>query len=246
MIDQTYQALFYWWERPESPKECAERLARFLSEIQSMHQEFSSWEIMDRNAKLHAMPKNAVPALSRAFEAGCNRNELDGRPIEDLGFRIGLSNAPLRKGGIQISAKMGGFSEWLVNVFLFGPIKASETPELAEFPMMLKLVHAIVRHIEPDYGLIRSEEYDELVTDFDDPDYIPQPGKPKPGWIVYLADGYWEFPSIPHDVYHEHIPDRGDVYAVVSETFDASNPAHVEAANRFAEVLESGKRKKKR
>jgi len=246
MIDQTYQALFYWWNRPESPKECAERLAAFLSEIQSLNAEFSTWGIVDVNGKFRRTPNDINAALRREFHSRRHRTEFDGTIDEELGTSIALSTQPLRSGGIQISAQMGGFSRWLVNVFLFGPIKASETPELAEFPMMLKLVHAIVQHIEPHYGLIRSEEYDELVTDFDDPDYVPQPGKPKPGWIVYLADGYWELPSIPQDTYHEYIPDRGDLYAVVAESFNTSNPAHVAAANRFAELLDSGKRKKKR
>ena len=102
---------------------------------------------------------------------------------------------------------------------------------------MLKLAHSIIRHFQPDYGAVYSDEYDELITDYDDPDFKPEPGKPKPGWIVYLADGYWPLPELPADAYHERIPNRGDLVAVVTETFDTENADHVEAANRFRDLL---------
>jgi len=237
MASETYRALFYWWNRKESSQACAERLAAFLSEIRSLHPAYASWGILDEEVKFHVMPKEPIPALKRALEEGVNRNDTDGSIIEKLGFTINLSTEPLRSGGIQISANVGCYSKWVINTFLVGPIKSSETPELVEFPVMRDLARAIIRHIEPDYGMVRSDEFDELVTDYDDPDLIPTPGEPDPGWMVYLADAYWPLPPLPEGIYHEHIPDRGHLVAVTTETFDSNNPAHVEAARRFGELL---------
>lgn len=91
-------------------------------------------------------------------------------------------------------------------------------------------MECMVEEWEPDDGLVGSHEYGDLRSDH-------AYGSPGIGWLIYISHRLGTVPPLLAPTTIMRVGDKGSLITVTPERFTASNPAHVEAADRVAAAL---------
>jgi len=237
VIEQTYWAQFYWFERQESLDDCMHRLTSVLSDLKALHEAFATWEVIRKSGGRRKIPQRPHAVLREALLEGRNWTDVGHELIEDLGYTLTLTNTLSGPSRTTIGARMGVYTEWVANTFLLGPLRSSSLADYCSLTFMVQLAQIIIDRMMPDYGEITSDEYRRTVVDFTDPNFVVEPRKPDVGWITYISRGYWDSPELPSPYERHAIPKRGDLIVVPVEGFDAANHEHVRLANRLRDLV---------
>ncbi len=232
MNKQTYWGEIFWSARREAVSQCATRICGLLTDLAAVDPSLDHFHIVAESGEVRSVGSARHKRLIEALEAGVNRNDVDGSPIEELGYSLRLSNENTR-----IQALVGCYSEWVWNNFLLGPIDSQAIPQLCQYSAMRAVVQTIVEWLDPEHGVVTSEEFDELIYDYDDPAFVMKPGQYRSGWMTYVSNRHSPIPEVPAGVEVNTIPNRGILIVVTREPFNAAIPDHVRAGNALQQIF---------
>lgn len=161
----------YWSMREESREQAAENLARFLASIAKQDEALAQWFAKGRS-RASSRTQLDVSATSIATLLRSNRRDLDGRPIPDLGFRIGIWNGA----DISLSATLGAYNQYVKNavVLTFGDRPVGYGAEAWK-----RLLASAVEAFDPDEAVVRDPHHDPESTTRSSDD----------GWLTYKRGG---------------------------------------------------------
>ena len=97
-----------------------------------------------------------------------------------------------------------------------------------------RVLRAMVRVWEPDFGAATSSEFRDI---YDDPNGRPPKGK-QCGWLTYLSRRRGAVPPLPEPVRVESVEDKGTLIILTPERLTASNPAHVALGKKVQRILD--------
>lgn len=150
--------------------------------------------------------------------------------MEELGFNLGIWNG----GGddsVSLLATCGLYAEGMRNACrLTLPYTGSAGERILRVPILTQLMECMVNAWDPDDGVIGSRHYDDLR-----PDYVY--ASIRVGWLIYISHRLGTVPPLLAPTTIMRVGDKGSLITVTPERFTASNPAHVEAADRVAAAL---------
>jgi hypothetical protein len=232
MNKQSYWGQFYWGARRESAVECSARLSGLLAELADISHAFGSWNIVMPSGASCVFEISNLEHLAEALLEGRNHSDVDSQPIDELGYTLRLINETTR-----IEVLMGCYSKWVPNNFLLGPITTDAGGDVRSLTTFSEVVRAVAYHLDPDHGVITTEEYENLIGD--DPAFTPKPGRPRSGWMTYVSQRY----SVNHKLRANAIAMdyRGHLFVATEEPFDAANNKHAESARRLWKRLIASK-----
>jgi hypothetical protein len=174
-------------------------------------------------------------SLRELLARGRNRRDVDGSVIEDLGFDLGAWNGGSGGGDCGFDFSCGSYAStpavWIANSWVLSlPYEGEASNRLLTIPALLKIVEGMARSLEPDWGVVMSHLYQDMIPD-------GEPGAPIVGWLTYLNVPEKALPVLPAGVRVVPVPERGSVIVVTEERFTATNPCHVQTADAVARAL---------
>ncbi len=235
MPEQSYWLQFYWSARREDVQQCALRIDGLLDDLVKVRSEFDNWQVVDRSLRMRLLETPRVPQLTEALLAGRNCDEIDGAPIPDLGFRVHLCNSATR-----VEIFIGSYVKRISNTLIIGPIKSSLHIGLCDLATMQAISKVIVEHLDPDDGVVTTDEYRELTFDF--PEYAVGVGRLHSGWMIYVSKRHGLPSTLPVDAEVEDIAGHGTLFVATRERFTADRPEHVASARKLWAGLTKAKK----
>jgi hypothetical protein len=98
--------------------------------------------------------------------------------------------------------------------------------------MMTEVLRAMALAWEPEWGVVTSHQYDDLVSE------QALPAGTSVGWVMYFSRLRGAVPPLPAPVRIESVEDKGTLVILTPERFTAFNPEHVALAARVHELLD--------
>jgi hypothetical protein len=229
---ETYYIGAYWRARREDAEACARRLAALIQSLAPMDPLFASWF---KNAKslrerLKRPLELELSGLQKYVQSRIMRDSAR-KPMEDMGFRVGLWNGAQGGNDAWLSIGCGGYSEVTGNrCLLEAPYKGLGSERVLTAPFQAQALRAIATAWDPDWGVGMSHAHRDII-EAQCPDVLV-------GWVTYLSRHLGRVPPLPAPVRIEHVEDKGTLVILTPERFTASNPEHVALAERVRELLD--------
>jgi hypothetical protein len=226
---ESYYAGAYWGPRRESPGECARRAEMFLAEMATVDPSFARWFQQGKSRK---------DALKRPVEPDCAMLEKlirkgRDRQFEDLGYSVWAWNGvcdDYDDSGLNFNC--GSHAESLSNRCVVDlPSRGPNAERVLSAPVLAGLVRSMVNSWEPDSAIATSSVHMDGVTG------TSAMAGTFVGWVMYFPRARGVVPPLPAPVRIEPVEDKGTLIILTPERFTASNPAHVELAERVRESL---------
>jgi hypothetical protein len=151
-------------------------------------------------------------------------------PMPELGFSLGLWNGGGGQEDVWLRIACGGYVEQLPNsCTLRAPDEGSIGERVLSTSFQTHVLRAIAIAWDPDWGEALSEAHRDLMKDKRDV---------LVGWVTYLSRRMGRVPPLPAPVRIEPVGELGSLIILTSERFTASNPEHLELAQRVHEHLD--------
>lgn len=231
---ETYYAGAYWGPRRESPEECAQRAADFLTRLAACDPLLANWNKIPKprgkGRKTPLMPPD-LPILTEAFRRGVNR-EPGGPPIEHLGLTVSAYNDGSRQDYVSVRMHCGSYEQnESANVCVLSlPSEGEGAERILTASVLTEVTRSMALAWEPDWAVAMSHAH----RDMDD-------GGDKAniwlGWVTYLSRHRGTVPPLPAPVRIELVEDKGTLIILTPERFTAANPEHISLARRVRELL---------
>ena len=224
----------YWGPRGESVEECALRLQVFFDVIQDLGPAFSQWGEKGWTRK-EAMKKkvdpNDLPALTRIVEEGIHRNDVDGEPIEGLGFTFGLWNMQKDEKGLSLIVRCGmpeaspGLEENCVNLEFSNTLISS-----LDVDVVVEVLSAGAKAWKPRWGGVFSVDYMlEQESDLENP---------LVEWLLYLDRDFATVGDIEPPSRVVSVNDIGTIVVVQDTPPDTGSDVYKKAASAIKRSLQ--------
>jgi hypothetical protein len=153
------------------------------------------------------------------------------KPINDLGFSVGLWNGNQGGNHAWLSIGCGGYSEYTGNrCVLSAPYEGPGSERVLTAPFQAQALRALATAWDPDWGVGISDAHRDIIEK-KCPDVLV-------GWVTYLSRRLGRVPPLPAPVRIEPVEDKGTLVILTPERFTASNPEHVALAERVRELLD--------
>lgn len=137
----------YWGNRKESVRACAERLERFVTDIQASDPSFSRWFRKGRTLKgAHSAIDMSVDEIQ--FLLKTNNRDDNGQPIQELGFGFSAWNGER----CSLAAQMGSFSSPTPNSVLL------ETRDELPMSTWKHVADCAIAAFDPDALIVTNDE----------------------------------------------------------------------------------------
>ena len=145
----------YWAARREPRHECAVRVAAFLHGI-AEQLPLGGWYLSGRGQKA-PLVQLEISAVAIERELKTNNRDVDGKAIENLGFRLrvwnGNDNEPA-----SFAMTCGAWSDYVKNSAVLSlPPQSAPPDEVTAKPLRTLLEHS-VQVWDPDYAVVTSSE----------------------------------------------------------------------------------------
>jgi immunity protein 52 of polymorphic toxin system len=231
-MDEVYYMGAYWRARHENAEACARRLAALVQALAPMDPLLASWFKGAKSLK-ESLKRPLELELSSLQKYVQSRNMRDSarKPIEDLGFSIGLWNGHQGGNDAWLSIYCGAYSEFTGNsCVLEAPFKGPGSERVLTAPFQAQALRAIATAWDPDWGVGISRDHRNII-EARCPDVLV-------GWVTYLSRRLGRVPPLPAPVRIEPVEDKGTLIILTPERFTASNPEHVSVAERVRELLD--------
>lgn len=135
----------YWAEREESREEAAEKVARYLAALASVHDRLSRWFLKARTRRYPLVPVGRT-AAQIAGQLGVHRRDLDGAVIPELGFTLELWNGE----AATLSFTVGGFNPRVVNAVVLSVGADADLPR----DIWRRVLAAQASAFDPDHAVV--------------------------------------------------------------------------------------------
>jgi hypothetical protein len=231
-MDEVYYIGAYWGARREDGEACARRLAALVQSLAPMDPLFASWFKHAKSPKesLKRPLELELSSLQKYVQSRIMRDS-GRKPMEDMGFRIGLWNGHQGGNDAWLRAYCGGYWEQMTNLcILEAPFKGPGSERVLTAPVQVQALRAIAAAWDPDWGVGISRTHRDIIEK-KCPDVLV-------GWVTYLSRRLGRVPPLPAPVRIEPVEDKGTLIILTPERFTASNPEHVALAERVRELLD--------
>jgi hypothetical protein len=224
---ETYYTGSYWLARPVSAEACARRAERFFHLLGRCDPKWTRWyetaDSFDEARKLEF--RTDASSFQKLFSQ-------EEHQIGD-GFSFHLWTGDSLEETSGVDGTCGSADHWLpsncvVQPYAEGPI----ADRVLTTPVMTEVLRAMALAWEPEWGVVTSHEYDDLVSK------KVMPAGTSVGWVMYFSRRRGTVPPLPAPVRIESVEDRGTLVILTPERFTASNPEHVALAARVHELLD--------
>jgi len=233
---ESYYAGAYWGIRPENVEQCARRAVLFFSSLARSHPTFSRW--YETGESRESAPRQPIgldeQSLSARLQAGRNRTDYGQKEMVELGFHLNLwtqEPTDTESSGLRITcgayAPRPGVNSCVLNL----PNDGTIADQVLQTPTLTVVIEGMVRAWQPDWAVVTSNAYQRLVP-------FPPSNAPRMGWLVYLSNARGALPPLPPPLTVTSL-EAGNLITVTNERFTASNPSHVDAANRLSTFLDA-------
>jgi hypothetical protein len=193
---------------------------------------FASWFKSAKSLKesLKRPLELELPSLQKYVQSRIMRDS-GRKPMEDMGFRVGLWNGEQGGNDAWLSTSCGGYWEQVTNTCLLkAPYEGPGSERVLTAPFQAQALRAIATAWDPDWGVGISDAHWDIIK-AKCPDV-------RVGWVTYLSRRLGRVPPLPAPVRIEPVEDKGTLVIVTPERFTASNPEHVALAERVRELLD--------
>ena len=229
---ETYYIGAYWGARKEDAEACARRTAACVQLLAPVDPLFASWFKGSRSLKqsLQRPLELELSSLQQYIQREIMRDSRR-KPMEQLGFSVGLWNG--RQGGNHawLSIACGGYSEVTGNrCVLDAPDEGPGSERVLTAPFQVAALRAIATAWDPDWGAAISNVHRDIIEKKSPDVWV--------GWVTYLSRRLGRVPPLPAPVRIEPVEDKGALVILTPERFTASNPEHVALAERVRELLD--------
>jgi hypothetical protein len=152
-------------------------------------------------------------------------------PMPELGFSIWLWNGGSGADDVWLSLGCGGYSERVSNTcVLRAPHKGPVSERVLTTTFQTEVLRAIATAWDPDWGEALSQAHRNLMKDKSSDVLV--------GWVTYLSRRLGRVPPLPAPVRIEPVGELGTLVILTPERFTATNPEHLELAERVRERLD--------
>jgi hypothetical protein len=174
----------YWGDRQTTAPDAAIQVARTLEVLARLSPRLDGWRHQGGSrAKAQSRVDTSVDALAALLLRGRNRDEVDNRVIESLGFEMSAWNGQSQEAGIAVRVGAHAGIPGLVNLIVVN-LAAGETYER---DLAVETVAAIAEIWDADWVTFTSHDLRSAQK--------PAPRTPVVGWITYLSKPRTRFAS---------------------------------------------------
>lgn len=224
---ETYYAGSYWLARSESAEACAQRAERFFHLLGHCDPAWTSW---------YEKAGSLEEARRRQFTTdAANFQKLFAQKEHEIGdgfsFHLWTGNNLEETSGVDGSC--GYSSRHLPASCVLEPYDEGPIGErVLTASVMIAVLRAMALAWEPEWGVVTSHQYDELVSE------KVIPAGTSVGWVMYFSRLRGPVPPLPAPVRIERVEDKGTLVILTPERFTVANPEHVALAARVHELLD--------
>jgi len=229
---ETYHLGAYWGPRQEDAEACAKRMAHMVRLLEPVDPLFARWFKSAKTLKetLKRPLDSDIEGLRKYIQRVVMKDDRR-MPMPDLGFHLWLWNGESGGGDMWLSVACGGYSEHVPNrCILRAPHKGAASDRVLTTAFQVEVLRAIATAWEPDWGEALSEAHRDIMKD-KSPDVLV-------GWVTYLSRRLGRVPPLPAPVRIEPVGELGTLVILTPERFTASNPEHLDLAERVRERLD--------
>lgn len=224
---ETYYAGSYWLARFESAEACARRAERFFHLLGRCDPAWSRW-YQPANSFEEARKRQFTPNAA-SFQKLFGNQEKRG----DDEFSFHLWTGDSQEETSSAGAACGSAEALLPSNCVLKPFDEGPVGErVLTAPVMTEVLRAMALAWEPEWGVVTSHQYDDLVSE------QVMPAGTSVGWVMYFSRLRGTVPPLPAPVRIEPVEDKGTLVILTPERFTVSNPEHVALAARVHELLD--------
>lgn len=224
---ETYYAGSYWLARPESAEVCAQRAEHFFYLLGRCDPAWTRW-YKPANSFEEARKRRFTPDAA-------NFQKLFAREENHFGdrFTYGLWTGDSLEETSGVDGNCGGSSLHLVSTCVLRPHDQGPIGErVLTAPVMAEVLRAMALAWDPEWGVVTSHEYDDLISE------KVMPAGTSVGWVMYFSLLRGTVPPLPAPVRIEPVEDKGTLVVLTPERFTATNPGHVALAAQVHKLLD--------
>jgi hypothetical protein len=229
---ETYYLGAYWGPRKEDAAACAQRLAHMVRLLEPLDTLFTRWFKSAKSLKeaLKRPLDSDLEGLRKYIQRMMMKD--DRRvPIPELGFSVWLWNGESGGDDAWLRMGFGGYSERVSNYCVMqAPDEGPIGERVLSTAFQTEVLRAIATAWDPDWGVAMSHAHRDLIEK-KCPDVLV-------GWVTYLSRRLGRVPPLPAPVRIEPVGELGTLIILTPERFTASNPEHLELAERVRELLD--------
>ncbi|HEX8697734.1 MAG TPA: immunity 52 family protein [Myxococcaceae bacterium] len=229
---ETYYLGAYWGTRQEDAHACAQRTARMVGLLEPIDPLFTRWFKSAKSLKesLKRPLETDLESLRQYIQRVVMKDDRR-MPMPSLGFHLWLWNGRGGGGSVWLDIGCGGYSERVPNrCVLRAPDDGPIGERVLSTAFQTEVLRAIATAWDPDWGVTMSHAHRDIIEK-KCPDVLV-------GWVTYLSHRLGRVPPLPAPVRIEPVGELGTLIILTPERFTASNPEHVELAERVRERLD--------
>jgi hypothetical protein len=224
---ETYYAGAYWLARPESLEACAFRAERFFHLLGHCDPAWTRW--YETASSFREARNRPFRTSASGFQGLFGKQEKRGD--DEFTFHLWTGESQQETSGID--GRCGSSSEWLHSSCVLRPFDEGPVGErILAAPVMTEVLRAMALAWDPEWGVVTSHQYDDLVSE------QVMPAGTSVGWVMYFSRLRGIVPPLPAPARIEPVEDKGTLVILTPERFTASNPEHVALAARVHELLD--------
>jgi hypothetical protein len=225
---ETYYAGIYWLARREAAEACARRAERFFQLLGRCDPAWKCWhEKADSFESAHKLQFTLDAASFQKLFAQ-RENQVAA------GFSFHLWTGDTLEETSLVDGNCGHSSLHLPSTCVLKPYDEGPISErVLTAPVMTEVLRAMALAWEPEWGVVTSHSYDDLISE------QVMPAGTSVGWMMYFSRLRGTVPPLPAPVRIEPVEDKGTLVILTPERFTASNSEHVALAARVHELLDS-------
>jgi hypothetical protein len=224
---ETYYAGAYWLARSESAEACAQRAERFFQLLGRCDPAWTRW---------YRSAESFEEARKRRFTTdAANFQELFAQKERQIGdgFSFHLWTGDNLDETSGVDGRCGDSSLRLHSSCVLQPYDEGAIGErVLTAPVMAEVLRAMALAWDPEWGVVTSHEYDDLISE------KVMPAGTSVGWVIYFSRMRGTVPPLPAPVRIEPVEEKGTLVILTPERFTASNPEHVALAARVHKLLD--------
>jgi hypothetical protein len=224
---ETYYAGTYWLARSESAEACARRAERFFHLLGRCDPAWARWYEKANSFEAARKLQFSTDATSFRKLFAREENHFD----DDFSFHLWTGESLEETS--MVDGACGSADPRLPSNCVLKPYDEGLIGErVLTAPVMAAVLRAMALAWEPEWGVVTSHQYDDLVSE------RVMPAGTSVGWVMYFSRLRGTVPPLPAPVRIEPVEDKGTLVTLTPERFTASNPEHVALAARAHELLE--------
>ncbi len=226
-LAHNYYAGSYWLARSESAEACARRAEHFFQLLERCDPAWTRW---------YEAADSFEEARELQFATGAaNFQRLFARKENHFGdrFSFHLWTGDNLDETSSVDGNCGSSSLRVPSTCVLRPYDEGLIGERGlTAPVMAEVLRAMALAWEPEWGVVTSHAYDDLISE------KVMPAGTSVGWVMYFSRLRGTVPPLPAPVRIEPVEDKGTLVILTPERFTASNPEHVALAARVHELLD--------